>query len=102
MEEEGALADLLAAAGVIAAPPATRSLIAFPVASAVTEGAIDLLVVVLAVRVLALGAGALRLPQCSLRCRRAVGVWRPSCWWAAAWPFRCLWPRWWVRSRSPR
>ncbi len=57
-EEGGALAELLAAARVILARPATRSLIAFPVASAVTEGAIDLLVVVLAVRVLALGAGA--------------------------------------------
>src|SRR5271169_5267330 len=56
--EEGALGELLAAARVIAARPSTRSLIAFPVSSAVIEGAIDLLVVVLAVRVLALGSGA--------------------------------------------
>ncbi len=56
--EEGALGDLLAAARVIASRPSTRSLIAFPVSSAVIEGAIDLLVVVLAVRVLMLGSGA--------------------------------------------
>lgn len=57
-DEEGALGDLLAAARVIASRPSTRSLIAFPVSSAVIEGAIDLLVVVLAVRVLMLGSGA--------------------------------------------
>lgn len=56
--EDGALAEVLAAARVIAARPSTRALIAFPTGSAVIEGAIDLLVVVLAVRVLALGDGA--------------------------------------------
>ncbi len=56
--EGGALGELLAAARVIASRPSTRSLIAFPVSSAVIEGAIDLLVVVLAVRVLMLGSGA--------------------------------------------
>ena len=56
--DAGALGELLAAARVIAARPSTRSLIAFPVSSAVIEGAIDLLVVVLAVRVLTLGSGA--------------------------------------------
>jgi len=57
-EDEGSLAELLAAARVIASRPSTRALIAFPVGSAVIEGAIDLLVVVLAVQVLSLGAGA--------------------------------------------
>ena len=57
-DEEGSLAELVAAARVIASRPGTRALIAFPVGSAVIEGAIDLLVVVLAVQVLALGAGA--------------------------------------------
>ena len=57
-EEEGSLAELFAAAKVIASRPSTRALIAFPVGSAVIEGAIDLLVVVLAVQVLALGSGA--------------------------------------------
>ena len=38
---------------MIASRPSTRALIAFPVGSAVIEGAIDLLVVVLAVQVLA-------------------------------------------------
>lgn len=57
-QEEGGLADLLAAARVIASRPATRGLIAFPAGAAAIEGAIDLLVVVLAVRVLAIGAGA--------------------------------------------
>ena len=58
VEEGGALSELFAAARVIASRPSTRSLIAFPVSSAVIEGAIDLLVVVLAVRVLSLGSGA--------------------------------------------
>lgn len=57
-EEAGALAELFAASRVIASRPNTRALIAFPVSSAVIEGGIDLLVVVLAVRVLALGPGA--------------------------------------------
>jgi hypothetical protein len=57
-EEAGALDELIAAARVIASRPNTRALVAFPVSSAVIEGAIDLLVVVLAVRVLALRPGA--------------------------------------------
>ncbi len=57
-EEEGGLSDLLAAARVIFSRPNTRALIAFPAAAAATEGAIDLLVVVLAVRILAIGPGA--------------------------------------------
>ncbi len=57
-EERGALSELRMAARVIASRPNTRALIAFPVSAAVTEGAIDLLVVVLAVHVLAVGAGA--------------------------------------------
>jgi hypothetical protein len=56
--QAGALAGLRAAAQVIFSRPATRALVAFPAAAAVIEGAIDLLVVVLAVRVLALGGGA--------------------------------------------
>ncbi len=56
-EQEGGLADLLAAARVILSRPNTRALIAFPAAAAAIEGAIDLLVVVLAVQVLAIGPG---------------------------------------------
>ena len=52
------LSDLLAAARVIASRPSTRALIAFPAGAAAIEGAIDLLVVVLAVRILAIGPGA--------------------------------------------
>src|SRR5271165_397265 len=57
-EEEGGLSDLLAAARVIFSRPNTRALIAFPAGAAAIEGAIDLLVVVLAVRILAIGPGA--------------------------------------------
>jgi hypothetical protein len=57
-EGEGALADLLTAAKVIASRPNTRALIAFPAGAAAIEGAIDLLVVVLAVTILAVGPGA--------------------------------------------
>jgi hypothetical protein len=57
-EGEGGLSDLLAAARVIVSRPATRALIAFPAAAATVEGALDLLVVVLAVRILAIGPGA--------------------------------------------
>jgi len=57
-EEDGGLSDLLAAARVIASRPNTRALIAFPAGAAAIEGAIDLLVVVLAVRILAIGPGA--------------------------------------------
>ncbi len=56
--EAGGLSDLLAAARVILSRPNTRALIAFPAGAAVVEGAIDLLVVVLAVQILAIGAGA--------------------------------------------
>ena len=52
------LSDLLAAARVIAARPNTRALVAFPAGAAAIEGAIDLLVVVLAVQILAIGPGA--------------------------------------------
>jgi Cyclic nucleotide-binding domain/Transmembrane secretion effector len=57
-EQEGGLSDLLAAARVILSRPNTRALIAFPAAAAGVEGAIDLLVVVLAVQILAIGPGA--------------------------------------------
>ncbi len=56
--EEGDLSDLLAAARVIFSRPNTRALIAFPAGAAAIEGAIDLLVVVLAVQILAIGPGA--------------------------------------------
>jgi len=57
-EEEGGLSDLLAAARVIFSRANTRALIAFPAGAAAIEGAIDLLVVVLAVQILAIGPGA--------------------------------------------
>jgi hypothetical protein len=57
-EEEGGLSDLLVAARVILSRPNTRALIAFPAGAAAIEGAIDLLVVVLAVKILAIGPGA--------------------------------------------
>jgi MFS family permease len=56
--EAGVLGDLLAAARVILSRPNTRALIAFPAGVAAIEGAIDLLVVVLAVQILAIGPGA--------------------------------------------
>jgi len=56
--DERALAELLTAAKVIASRPNTRALIAFPAGAAAIEGAIDLLVVVLAVSILAAGPGA--------------------------------------------
>jgi hypothetical protein len=52
------LSDLLAAARVLFSLPNTRALIAFPAGAAAIEGAIDLLVVVLAVQILAIGPGA--------------------------------------------
>jgi hypothetical protein len=52
------LSGLVSAGRVIFSRPATRALVAFPVLAATVEGAIDLLVVVLAVRVLLLGGGA--------------------------------------------
>jgi hypothetical protein len=57
-EEEGGLSDLFSAARTILSRPNTRALIAFPAAAAAVEGAIDLLVVVLAVQILAIGPGA--------------------------------------------
>jgi hypothetical protein len=57
-EESNGLSDLLAAARVMASQPSTRALIAFPAGASAIEGAIDLLVVVLAVRILAIGPGA--------------------------------------------
>ena len=54
----GALADLLAAARVIASRPSTRALIAYPAGAAAIEGAVDLLVVILAVKILMIGPGA--------------------------------------------
>ena len=57
-EGVGVLGDLLAAAQVILSRPNTRALIAFPAGVAAIEGAIDLLVVVLAVQILAIGPGA--------------------------------------------
>jgi Cyclic nucleotide-binding domain/Major Facilitator Superfamily len=57
-EEESGLSDLVAAARVIFSRPNTRALIAFPAGAAAIEGAIDLLVVVLAVQILAIGPGA--------------------------------------------
>ena len=57
-EEDGGLSDLLAAARVILSRPNTRALVAFPAGAAAIEGAIDLLVVVLAVQILAIGPGA--------------------------------------------
>jgi len=57
-EEEGGLSSLMAAARVILSRPSTRALIAFPAGAAAIEGAIDLLVVVLAVQILAIGPGA--------------------------------------------
>lgn len=57
-DQDGGLSDLLAAARVILSRPNTRALIAFPAGAAAIEGAIDLLVVVLAVQILAIGPGA--------------------------------------------
>jgi len=54
----GGIADLLAAVREIAARPATRALMAYPVGAAIIEGAIDLLAVLLAVKVLTVGPGA--------------------------------------------
>jgi hypothetical protein len=57
-EEEGVLGSLLAAARVTLSRQNTRALIAFPAGAAAIEGAIDLLVVVLAVQILGIGPGA--------------------------------------------
>jgi hypothetical protein len=57
-DEEPGLRDLIAAARTIAARPNTRVLMAYRAGSAATEGAIDLLVVLLAIRVLVIGPAA--------------------------------------------
>jgi hypothetical protein len=57
-QEQGVLGSLVAAARVILSRPNTRALIAFPAGAAAIEGAIDLLVVVLAVQILVIGPGA--------------------------------------------
>jgi hypothetical protein len=57
-EEGGGLGALLAAARVIAARPNTRALMAYRAAAAAVEGAIDLLVVLIAIRILAIGPAA--------------------------------------------
>ncbi len=57
-EEAGGFADLMAAARVIAARPNTRALMAYRASSAAIEGAIDLLVVLIAIRILAIGPAA--------------------------------------------
>ncbi len=57
-EQEDSLSDLFAAARVIVSQPNTRALILFPAGTAAIEGAIDLLVVILAVQILAIGPGA--------------------------------------------
>ncbi|HMD57539.1 MAG TPA: cyclic nucleotide-binding domain-containing protein [Solirubrobacteraceae bacterium] len=57
-EEEGGLADLIAAARVIAAQPNTRALMAYRAGAAAIEGAIDLLVVLIAIRILVIGPAA--------------------------------------------
>jgi hypothetical protein len=57
-EEGGGLRELIAAARVIAARPNTRALMAYRAGSAAIEGAIDLLVVLTAIRILLLGPAA--------------------------------------------
>ncbi len=57
-QEEGGLGELLAAARTIASRPNTRALVAYRAGSAAIEGAIDLLVVLLAIRILAIGSAA--------------------------------------------
>ena len=57
-QEEGGLRELIAAARVVAARPNTRALMAYRAGSASIEGAMDLLVVLLAVRILAIGPAA--------------------------------------------
>jgi Cyclic nucleotide-binding domain/Major Facilitator Superfamily len=56
-EEAGGWADLRLAARVIASRPNTRALLAYPVGAAAIEGAVDLLVVLLAVKILMIGPG---------------------------------------------
>jgi CRP-like cAMP-binding protein len=56
-EGSGGFADLLAAARAISSRPSTRALLAYPAGAAAIEGAIDLLVVLLAVKILMIGPG---------------------------------------------
>jgi hypothetical protein len=56
--QAGGLAELRGAARVLLSRPSARALIAFPAGAAALEGAVDVLVVVLAVRILAVGPGA--------------------------------------------
>src|SRR5262249_20229345 len=57
-EGEGGLTELFAAARVIASRPNTRVLMAYRVSAAAIEGAIDLLVVLLAIKILMTGSAA--------------------------------------------
>jgi cyclic nucleotide-binding protein/MFS transporter len=57
-EDRGGFADLVAAVRAIVSRPTTRALIAYPAGCAAIEGAIDLLVVILAVKILTIGDGA--------------------------------------------
>ena len=57
-QEEGGVRELIAAARIVAARPNTRALMAYRAGSASIEGAMDLLVVLLAVRILAIGPAA--------------------------------------------
>ena len=57
-EEEESVAGIIEALRVVAARPSTRTLVAFAGGAAAMEGAMDLLVVVLAVKILMLGPGA--------------------------------------------
>jgi hypothetical protein len=57
-EVGGGFADLAAAVRAILSRPTTRALMAYPAGYAAIEGAMDLLVVILAVDILMIGAGA--------------------------------------------
>jgi hypothetical protein len=57
-EGGGGFADLAAAVRAILSRPTTRALMAYPAGYAAIEGAMDLLVVILAVKILMIGAGA--------------------------------------------
>ena len=92
-EEVGVLGDLLAAARVILSRPNTRALIAFPAGAAAIEGAIDLLVVVLAVQILAIGPGAAGYLSAAFGAGGLLGGARRRCSWAVG--SRC-------RSSPPR
>jgi MFS family permease len=57
-EDGDGFADLAAAVRAILSRPTTRALMAYPAGYAAIEGAMDLLVVILAVKILMIGAGA--------------------------------------------